>query len=74
MTNGIRNFLSAVGVVVVSAMLMGAKTLYDDHNLNTQHRLAAQEVIGYIVDTRKDVCLIKAHLKGIELPDCDVSK
>lgn len=74
MTNGIRNFLSAVGVVVISAMIMGAKTLYDDHKLNTQHRLAAQDVIGYIVDTRKDVCLIKAHLKGIELPDCDVRK
>lgn len=55
-------------------MLTGAKTLYDDQNLNTQHRLDTQGVLGYIVDTRKDVCLIKEHLKGVELSDCDVNR
>ncbi|CAH9011437.1 TMhelix containing protein [Vibrio phage 249E41-1] len=74
MTNFARNLLSGVGVVVIPAMLMGAKTLYDDHTLNTQHRVAAQEVIGYIMDTRKDVCLIKAHLKGVQLPDCEIER
>ena len=74
MTVFVRNFLAGVGVVVVSAMLMGAKTIYDDHRLNTQHRIDAQGLAGYILDTRKDVCLIKAHLKEIELPDCNFNK
>lgn len=45
MTNFARNFLSGVGVVVISAMLMGAKTLYDDHTLNTQHREDSKVVV-----------------------------
>ncbi len=74
MTNFARNFLSSIGVVVISACLVGMKGIYDDHTLNTQHRIYAEEVVEYIMDTKKDVCLIKAHLKEIELPDCDINK
>ena len=74
MTNVVKNFMASIGVIVVGAFLIGMKSFYDDHVLNTQHRVAAKEVIGYIVDTRKDVCLIKAHLKEISLPDCDIIK
>ena len=74
MTNFAKNFLSGIGVVVIAACLIGMKDIYDEHTLNTQHRIAAKEVVGYIMDTRKDVCLIKAHLKEIELPDCDIKK
>ncbi|CAH9011867.1 hypothetical protein VPH5P1C_0019 [Vibrio phage 5P1c] len=74
MTNGVKKLLEGIGVVVIAACLIGMKGIYDEHTLNTQHRIAAKEVVGYIMDTRKDVCLIKAHLKEIELPDCDIKK
>ena len=74
MTNGAKQFLQAVGVIVIGALIVGAKDIYDEHTLNTQHRIAAQDVVQYIVDTRKDVCLIKAHLKGIQLPDCEIER
>lgn len=45
MTNTVKSFLSAVGVVVIAAMIMGMKTLYDDHNLNNQHRENSKQVV-----------------------------
>lgn len=56
MNNTAKQILTATAVVVLGAMLVGSKTLYDDHSRNTEHRLTSKQEILKLHD-KLDVML-----------------
>ena len=72
MHNVTKQIIVGVAIAVISAFSIGAKSLYDDVQLNTQFRVESINVVDDIKALRKDVCWIKEHLRGEKIPKCDL--